>query len=225
MRLPAFLLLSVCLALIPVMASASDAVSDAQAALAGDNADDKHAAIRALGSKSAGSDATVIPLLISALNDRQAADQAARALSSRTGQTPPNGIYRSSQPPGELQAAWQKWYEAWKAKEELKALAKKLKDKDKPVAAAPGAAVGGFAAPAADAPATPSAPVEPVLDDLGKIARISLTDGGSLLCYIRSRRTDADGNLLSVQIVHRDGRGTETLSAGLISRIDENVEQ
>jgi hypothetical protein len=45
-----------------------------------------------------------------------------------------------------------------------------------------------------------------------------------LVGYIVNKRTDQDGNLISVRVVHRDQGGEETLSADLIARIDEDVE-
>ncbi len=63
----------------------------------------------------------------------------------------------------------------------------------------------------------------PPPEDLGKLDRIIFKNGSNLLCYILTRRTDADGNLLSVRIVHPDGSGEETLAAAMIARIEEDV--
>ncbi len=48
-------------------------------------------------------------------------------------------------------------------------------------------------------------------------------NGSNLICYILTRRTDADGNLISLRIVHPDGSGEETLDAAMVSRIEEDV--
>jgi hypothetical protein len=63
----------------------------------------------------------------------------------------------------------------------------------------------------------------PPPEDLGKLDRIIFKNGSSLICYILTRRTDADGNLVTVRIIHPDGAGEEILQADLIARIEEDV--
>ncbi|MBA2480987.1 MAG: hypothetical protein H0V44_10005 [Planctomycetes bacterium] len=64
---------------------------------------------------------------------------------------------------------------------------------------------------------------QPPPEDLGKLDRIVFKNGSSMLCYILTRRTDADGNLLSVRVIHPDGAGEEILQAALIARLEEDV--
>lgn len=73
-----------------------------------------------------------------------------------------------------------------------------------------------------DAPKVKRVPGPPP-EDLGKLDRVIFKNGSNLVCYILTRRTDADGNLLSVRIVHPDGSGEETLAAAMIARIEEDV--
>jgi hypothetical protein len=59
--------------------------------------------------------------------------------------------------------------------------------------------------------------------DLGRLDRIVFKSGGSLVCYILSKRVNADGVLQSVRVVHQNNGGEEILSADLIARIDEDI--
>jgi hypothetical protein len=43
------------------------------------------------------------------------------------------------------------------------------------------------------------------------------------VCYVIFKRTDPDGVLQSVRIIHLDGGGEETLTADLIARIEESA--
>jgi hypothetical protein len=192
-------------------------VAALSAALAGNDLTEKKAAIRAVASKSVGKDADVFPLLIGAISDRQAGEAAVSALSSRAGETPKDGTYKNNL---ELTIkAWQGWYESWQKKQAIKALEKKVDKKSEAIAATPASAISATPETAATEKSVPPQPAE----DLGKIDRISFKSGGSLLCYIQSKRTDADGNLLSVRVIHPDGSGEETISADLISRIEEDL--
>jgi hypothetical protein len=139
---------------------------------------------------------------------------------------------------------WNNWLAARKRdKETQKKIAdqeKKLKDmeaaeKNKAKEAKDGVATAdGKTAPPADGstpPATgtdgeptikaPPAYVPP--SDLGRLDRIIFKSGGTLVCYILSRRVNADGVLQSIRVVHPNNGGEEILSADLISRVDEDV--
>jgi len=78
----------------------------------------------------------------------------------------------------------------------------------------------------ADAPGTATTTADAadekkqVPDDLGALNRVVFKNGSSLACYILTRRTDADGNLLTLRVVHPDGSGEETLDASLIARVE-----
>jgi hypothetical protein len=196
---------------------AADAVTTFQSAMTANDAGAKKSAARTLASKDAGKDVVVLPLLIAAITDRQAGEAATSALQARTGKTPVGGVYKVGQDPALTQAAWQLWFEDWKKTQELKQLAKKddpqEKTPEKPAT---------VETPKGKAPTEASVPTAPAAD-LGKLDRINFKSGGSLLCFIQSKRTDADGNLLSVRAVHPDGSGEETIAADLISRIEEDI--
>ena len=70
--------------------------------------------------------------------------------------------------------------------------------------------------------AKPKAVYEPPTD-LGRVDRIVFKTGGSLLCYILSKRSNSDGVLQSVRVSHLDDGGEETLSMDLIARIEEDI--
>lgn len=194
-------------------------VAALQAALASDNASAKKDAIRALSDKSVGKDEEVLALLVGAISDRQAGEAAVSALSSRMGKTPVGGSYRTGIDTAKIQAAWQKAYDDWKKTQDIKKLEKKI---DKKTEKNP-EKIKAAATPAEVKPTgektVPTAPAE----DLGKIDRVNFVAGGSLLCFVMSKRTDADGKLVSVRVVHPDGAGEETIAAELISRIDEDL--
>lgn len=190
-------------------------VAALQAALGSDNATAKKEAIRALSDKSVGKDEEVLALLVSAISDRQAGEAAVSALSSRMGKTPVGGSYRTGIDTAKIQAAWQKAYDDWKKTQDIKKLEKKVeKNAEKIKAVATVAEVK----PSGEK-TLPTAPAE----DLGKMDRVNFVAGGSLLCFVMSKRTDADGKLVSVRVVHPDGAGEETIAAELISRIDEDL--
>ncbi len=219
--LTALLLGPLLLGSAPLWAASEDPVAKAQGLMASEDADAKRAAIRALGSKGAGNDEAALSLLVGALLDRQVGEAANNALASRTGERPANSNWGTGANPQRVQEAWSGWIERWKLKQKTAALDKKIN----PEPVAPSPVVASNSTPATSAPVqVQGTRLDPALDDLGRVDRISFKDGGSLLAYVRSRRTDADGNLLSIQIVHRDGHGTETLNADLIARIDEDVE-
>ena len=197
--------------------AADTAVTNFQNAMSGNDAGAKKSAARALGSKDAGKDADVLPLLIGAIADRQAGEAATAALQARTGKTPVGGLYKNGQDPAVTQAAWQVWFEDWKKSQQIK----KLEKKDEPKAEVETKPVKEETTK----PSTPSEATVPTAPapDLGKLDRINFKSGGSLLCFIQSKRTDADGNLLSVRAVHPDGSGEEIIAADLISRIEEDI--
>ena len=212
---PAFLMLAASASL-----SAADSTSEVaalQAALAGDDATAKKTTIRAVSSKSVGKDAEILPLLVAAISDRQAGEAAVNALRSRTGKTPVGGNYASGIDPVKIHAAWQGWLEDWQKTQDIKKLEKKVEknsEKIKEVAAIT----------AENTPVVEKTTAQAPPEDLGKVDRVIFKAGGSLLCFIMSKRTDADGNLVSVRIVHPDGAGEETIAAGLISRIEEDIQ-
>lgn len=213
-----------CLGALALPAGESAAVAAFRRAMQGDDAVAKREAVRALVSREAGDDDTVLPLLVEALNDRQARETAILALRARTGLQPPARQGASSYPgypSDDTPAAWQAWLAArardLETKRRLEAIDRRLQPPSAPVAPAPAEPAAAEAAAAASAPRIPT-------DDLGKLDRIVYKSGRSLIAFVRSRRLDADGNLLSVRVVHRDGIGEEVIDAALIARIDEDIE-
>lgn len=202
-------------------AGESAAIAEFNKAMAGDDGTAKKQAISALASKDAGSDDEVLPLLVGAVADRQGNQPAIRALRSRTGLNPPAREGASTYPgypSGDTAADWQAWLAARTRDAELK---KKLDKLDKPADAA------ASNKPAEDTQAEPTAVAPPPripTDDLGKLDRIIYKSSRTLIAFVRSKRLDGDGNLVSVRIVHRDGAGEEVIDAAVIARIEEDVE-
>ena len=208
---------------------------------------DKKDALRLAQSLSKEDDDVAFELLIKGVSDRQVHDEAVLALRARTG-LQPTLLNRGSGYPGypasDDASEWNNWFSARKKdKETQKKIAdqdKKLKqiedDKNKPKDGKDGTAkTDDKTAPPADGttpPATgtdgegsiikaPPAYVPP--SDLGRLDRIIFKSGGTLVCYILSKRVNADGVLQSVRVVHPNNGGEEILSSDLISRIDEDV--
>jgi hypothetical protein len=227
----------------------SAAVTNFAAAMASNDSDAKRAAIKALVDQSAGNDDVVLPLLVQAVGDRQGHDTAIEALRARTNLTPSVYAGQSHYPRypgGDHPEDWNLWLSertadlAEKAKvanaeklakEADKTAAKALKDankdpatKDTDQATSDGTASATSAAITAGTTSATAAATSPgkhqVADDLGQLNRIVFKNGSSLSCYILTRRTDADGNLLSLRVVHPDGSGEETLDASIIARVE-----
>jgi len=219
-----------------------------QRAMASQSSDDKRRAIAALAS--GGDDGEALPLLISALGDRQANTAAIDALRARTGLTPPKNRAAASGYPGypgsDGAGDWQAWLTARTSEKdkdaklkELQQLAEEAKTKaeeakaeaegkgKKPEAGAVEPKLGPDGKPlpeVADGDAVIAKPVLPPRSDLGGLDRITFRTGGSLVCYLMSKRFDIDGKLVSVRVIHTDEGGEETLNADLIARIDEDVQ-
>ncbi len=211
-----FAILLLCAALMSAEDSA--AVATFTKAMTGDDFIAKRTAIEGLVSKEAGGDDKILPLLVGALGDRQAGDPIIKALRARTGLTPPESRRTASAypgyPGGDTQAAWQTWLQARARDMEIR---KKL-EPAKPAAAAP------VVQAEADKPAAATEAVRIPTDDLGKIDRIVYKSGRTLTAYVRSKRLDGDGNLVSVRVVHRNGTGEEVIDAQVIARIEDDIE-
>jgi hypothetical protein len=210
----------VVLALIGVSLCAEDsaAVTAFKQAINGDDGVAKREAIRALASKSAGDDWDILPLLVQATGDRQAQQWASEALQARTGLSKPSRGKGGSGYPGfpttDDGAGWSAWLTGWKKDNEKKK--PKAEEQVKPAASTSDSTE---AAPVAIAP-PPRIPT----DDLGKVDRIVYKSGRSLIAFVRAKRLDGDGNLVSVRVVHRDGVGEEVIDASVIARIEEDIE-
>jgi hypothetical protein len=215
------------LTLIPLAAwsaeEPSSAIAAFNAAMGGQDAVAKKKAVQGLVAKDAGSDDVVLPLLIQALGDRQVGDQALTALRSRTGlQAPTNkrvgGPGYPGYPADDSAGSWSAWLAARTKALEQEKLLKAMKDNDKPKEQPK----KGDEQPAGETIVVKPKPTQSD-PDLGSMDRVILKTGGALLCYVLSKRTDADGNLISVRIAHPDGGGEEVLQADLIARLEEDV--
>jgi len=189
-------------------------------AMGGQDMQAKKKAMQAL----VGEDDVILPILVSALGDRQVGEFALESLRARTGLTPPTnkrvgGPGYPGYPKDDSASSWSGWLaERTKAVEQEKLL-EELKNKDDKK---PEAKTGQTTS--TEETATTSTPKTTVPDaDLGTIDRVILKTGGALRCYILSKRTDADGNIISIRIAHPDGGGEEVLQADLIARLEEDV--
>lgn len=212
------------------LAGESSAVQEFRKAMAGDDGAAKRDAVRRLAGKDAGEDADIIPLLIGAVGDRQASAWAIQSLQARTGLSKPargrGGVGYPGYPVSNDAAGWSAWFEAWKKDAETRGKIDQLtKAAPAPGAPLPGgdAAAAGTAAPPKPVDAPEPAPRH-AIDDLGKLDRIVYKSGRTLVAYVRAKRLDGDGNLVSLRVVHRDGVGEEVVDAAVVARIEEDIE-
>ncbi|NRA39083.1 MAG: hypothetical protein HRU15_13145 [Planctomycetes bacterium] len=163
-----------------------------------------------------GNDADRMPLLIQAAHDRQVRDAALLALQQRTGLRPSviSGDNRGYPgfPKVNSASGWDEW---WKMKVTLQVrikpgsqdrgldIKKKEREEDKPILVAE--------------------KKKSEVRGLGKIDRVIFKQGGMLMCYIMKRNIDAEGKLLSIDIIHKSSSDKENISAQLIDEINENV--
>jgi hypothetical protein len=208
-------------------AESSDALAEFSQAMSGQDATAKKAALQRLGDKSVAPDDVVLPLLIQALGDRQVSDVALSVLQARTGLQPPSnkrlgGPGYPGYPKDDSQASWSGWLSERNKALEQERLLKELKEKEKKPSPPPS---GNEASPAeGEVPVVEARPEAPTVDpDLGTLDRVIFKTGAALRCYVLNKRLDADGNLVSIRIVHPEGGGEEVLQAELISRIEEDV--
>jgi hypothetical protein len=200
---------------------------------------DKKDALRAAQSLSKENDDLAFGLLIRAVNDRQVHDEAVLALRARTGMQPTllnRGSGYPGYPASDDASEWNNWLAARKKdKETQKKIAEqesKLKEieaeKNKPKKEGETATpTDGTTPPTTGAegetPVVKAPPEYVPPSDLGRLDRIIFKSGGTLVCYILSKRVNPDGILQSVRVVHPNNGGEEILSADLISRIDEDI--
>jgi hypothetical protein len=190
------------------LAAADDAAAAFTNAFAGNDFQAKRAAVGALVGSGL-PDNQVMQMLVGVLSDRQGGSTALAALRGKAG--------LPTDPPD-----WGKWL-ADKVKKdaeeaELKRKIEELEAKNKPITPTTPQP------PETTPQPTETAPVErAIADDLGLPDRIYLKSGGSFIGFIRTKRVDADGNLVSIRIVRLDGAGEETIQAALISRVQEDI--
>ena len=225
--------------------AADDVEASFAKAFADGEASDKKEALRSASALPKDKDDIAFELLIKGVNDRQVHDEAVLALRARTGMQPTlnnRGTGYPGYPSSDDASGWNAWLAARKKEQETqKKLAegeKKLKqleeDKKKKEEAEAKKGKDGDTAAKPDgekkedgkdgdtATKKPKAVYKPP-SDLGRQDRIVFKTGGSLVCYILSKRTNSDGVLQSVRISHLDDGGEETLAMELIARIEEDI--
>ncbi len=258
--------------LFAIALPAADALQQFRSAMSGNDAQAKQTAVNALAGSSLPDD-EVLPLLISAVADRQASRYAIPALRSRTGLTPApsrgSNTGYPAYPTADTPAAWGQWLQSRKqAQQEEQKLQEALdtaeeakqaaeaaqqavtaidldgdgKISEQEVAACAqadtdangtldaderAAAIAALAVAAASS--EPGAPLPEHLkptqsSKYGQLDRLFFTDGSILRCYVLTKRTDLEGNLTSVRIIHRDGGGEEIIDAAVVARIEEDIE-
>lgn len=245
---PHVLLLTVSLALmvpLGVAADGTDVKAQFDKAFTQGQSSDKKDALRAAQGLGKDQDDLAYEMLIKGVSDRQVHDEAVLALRARTGLQPTllnRGNGYPGYPASDDASEWSNWLGARKKdKETQKKLAegekkikeleelekkKKAEGKDGAKPGDPATATGdkpteGKDGKDGDKPVTKPAYEPP--SDLGKLDRIVFKTGGSLVCYILSKRVNADGVLQSVRVVHQNNGGEETLAADLIARVDEDI--
>lgn len=245
-------LILACALAAPLAAAEDPAVKQFREAMSSGDSTAKRAATSALAG-SAADDDVVLPLLVGAVGDRQAREAAIEALRGRTGLRPAAKRGQShypGYPSGDSAGDWNTWLSERKREKDNE---KKIAEAEKTAAAAKAkaeaaekageegekgeegasvegeagsataaATVDGEAGSATAAAGRPRRELPPP-EDLGKLDRVVFRNGSSLICYILTRRTDADGALVSLRVVHPDGTGEETLEAAMIARVEEDV--
>jgi hypothetical protein len=226
-------------------ADASEVKTRFEEAFTKGEAADKKEALRLAQSLSKDQDDLAYELLVRGVNDRQVHDEAVMALRARTGLQPTllnRGNGYPGYPASDDASEWNNWLaQRKKDKETQKKIAEQeQKLKEMEAAEKEGKGKDGKGAsgdkPAGDKPVDGEKPADPTIaadenekpayeppSDLGRLDRIVFKTGGSLVCYVLSKRVNADGVLQSVRIVHQNNGGEEILSADLIARIDEDI--
>lgn len=223
---------------------ASDVVSTFNTAMGGDDFQAKRNAIQAVAGMPKDQEEQCLELLIRAVSDRQGSETALAALRSRTGlQRPVGRMMQGSGYPNypltDDAAGWGLWLSGWKkdhdekkkladVEKKAKDLEKKTKELEKKEKDKKDGKDGGETTKEGDGDKsetkTGDKPATPIVEgEKGPRCRIHFKNGGSKVYYMLAKRTDADGNLLSVRVAYMDGGGTEVLTADAIARLDEDV--
>lgn len=247
MRPTALLLAFVMLLACPMTAIAADAQevkSKFEQAFTKGEASHKKEALRAVQGLGKDQDDLAYELLVKAVNDRQVHDEAVFALRARTGLQPTllnRGTGYPGYPASDDASEWNNWLAARKKDKETQKKIAEQEQKLKEIAEAEKQKAAGKDGEKGDQPAgdqvagdkpagadgeksdQPAKPAYEPPSDLGRLDRIVFKSGGSLVCYILSKRVNADGVLQSVRVVHPNNGGEETLAADLIARIDEDI--
>ena len=219
----------------PIMGHAADkVVTKAKKAFAGNDVVAKRKALDAL--VSGGEDEDRLPVIIAAMKDRQVKKHAIAAMEKRTGLKPAQRAGVNPGYPGypatRDASGWSTWWTAKQKeaadKEKLKKLEEETKAaQEKAEAAANGETVDKDKDEKTEddgkgAEAVKKAKV-PEHELYGKLDRIIFKNGNLLMCYIISKQIYLDGNLTSLDIVHRNGAGQESIDANMVSSYEEDV--
>ncbi len=230
--------------------AADDVAANFAKVFAEGEASDKKEALRMASALPKDKDDLAFELLIKGVNDRQVHDESVLALRARTGMQPTlnnRGTGYPGYPSSDDAGGWNAWLAARKKDQEtqkkLSEQDKKLKtiDEEKKKKEEEEAKKGKDGKPSKDGDTAAKPDAEPKKDgkdgettakpkaayeppsDLGRPDRIVFKTGGSMVCYILSKRFNSDGILQSIRVSHLDDGGEETLSMDLIARIDEDI--
>jgi hypothetical protein len=221
---------------LPLRAADGDAATVAVAAFAqafsGNDEAAKRAAMPAVIALGRDADDTVYRLLVQAVGDQQTHDVAVPALRARSGLSPnffDHGPGYPGYPQSDAPADWNAWLASRtqdKEKERTLAdlahrLAKLESAASTPAGAASGASGSGPPAAATEHQQAGAATAPP--SDLGRLSRIIFTDGATVVGHVVDRHKDADGTVLSVEFIHRDGGGREVIPIDRIARIEDDA--
>lgn len=229
------LLIAILLAVVALPLQAADDASAAAVAaftqsFAGGDEAAKRAALPAVIALGRDADDTVYRLLVQAVGDPQTHDVAVPALRARSGLSPTffdHGPGYPGYPQSDATADWNAWLASRTQDKEKE---RTLADLSRRLAALSTAAATTTAVPAPGSgpPAeasehqhAPSATAPP--GDLGRLSRIIFTDGATVVGHILSRHKDADGTVIAVEFIHRDGGGREVIPIDRIARIEDDA--
>jgi hypothetical protein len=218
---------------MPLAADDGDAVTVFAKAFSGGDEAAKRAAMPAVIALGKDQDDTVYRLLVQAVGDAQTHDVAVPALRARSGLSPnffDHGPGYPGYPQSDAGADWSAWLASrTQDKEKERTLADHARRID--ALAKEDSTSGSSAkvsAPAADQPAAAGdhqhagAGAGPP-SDLGKLSRIIFTDGSAVVAHVVDRHKDANGTVLSVEFIHRDGGGREVIQIDRIARIEDDA--
>ncbi len=213
--------------------AADKAIDEFKKVMAGNDSAKKKKAISSF--RASKKDNEKLAVLIAAIGDRQVGKYALEAVERATGL---KSSKRGGANPGypgypvtRDQSGWSAWLSAKKKveaeKKKMAEIEKKAKEAEKK---AQEAADGGDKKEEGkedkadgDAPVVAKKEEKPDHEKYGKIDRIIFKNGNLLMCYIISKQVDLDGKLTSIDIVHKNGAGQESLDAKMISNFEENV--
>ena len=212
---------------MPLAADDHDAVAAFTAAFSGGDAAAKRTAMTAIIALGRDEDDTAYRLLVQAVNDPQTHDVAVPALRARCAQSSHPYDRAPSNPafvPLDTPDDWNRWLAARTQYVErdraLADLARRLATLSKAAASEAPAAPASAAADAGAGHGPASARAAPA-GDPGRLSRIIFADGATVMGHVLDLHRAADGTVLSVEFVHRDGGGREVIPIDRVARIED----